>query len=241
MRLLLAMIATICSAASVNAGVIFTDNDAQHNGVLVGFSFKIERLENDLLGATLRNESPGPNVPTIDFFSFNLNPDASINPSNVDDLTGGYDMTVFDLNPSAWAVSAGSGAMKYDYLGTDNASGSTNGIVPQSSLTFKIRFSSNYLDQFFDVNQPDSIFTPFLGGENGDETKLGGGGLSGENVGQVAVKFQAAGVGPEDSVTLAGDWELIAEGPNGDVPEPTSLALWAMIGGCIAARRKRIK
>ncbi|WP_145276081.1 hypothetical protein [Planctomycetes bacterium SV_7m_r] len=239
-QLLLALFLSICSAASVNGGVIFTENSTEHNNVQVGFSFKIERLAGDLLSATLKNESTGTGVPTIDFFAFNLNPDANINPVNQDDLTGGYDMTVFDLDPNDWNVSIGSGGLKYDYLGTDVASGGTNGIAPQSTLTFQIRFSSSYLDTFIDANNANSIFTPFLNSENGENIDLGGGGLSGENVGQVAVKFQAIGDTPaNDSLTLASDWELIGEGSNGNLPEPASFALWALMSVGVLSRRKR--
>ena len=239
-QLLLALFLSICSAASVNGGVIFTENSTEHNNVQVGFSFKIERLAGDLLSATLKNESTGTGVPTIDFFAFNLNPDANVNPVNQDNLTGGYDMTVFDLDPSNWNVSIGSGGLKYDYLGTDGASGGTNGIAPQSTLKFKIRFSSSYLDTFIDANNANSIFTPFLNSENGDNIDLGGGGLSGENVGQVAVKFQAIGDNPaNDSLTLASDWELIGEGSNGNLPEPASFALWALMSVGVLSRRKR--
>jgi hypothetical protein len=186
-----------------------------------GFEFKIESTaQADIFKATLTNtSSTSLSGALIDLLAFNMNPS----------LTLGTDFSILNVMPD-WTFSAGSGGVKFDYVGDADTPGDKIG--PNQTLTF---------DLDFDVALPADPFTLWTTADKSAGTGIGGGG----DTGQVAVSFQQLGKKGQDSDLLVANWTYNnggGGGGGGNVPEPASLALVGigLMAFGMARRRKRI-
>jgi hypothetical protein len=187
-----AMIDSISTSASGTGDGTFTSD-------MYGYTFTIDQHDALTFHATLTNTSDPLSSPEalIDAFAFNI--DSSV--------VLGTDFTIENILPAEWTITAATGGVKFDYVGTDPTTGTPNRLGVGDSLTFDFLFTSAIVD-------PLTLWT-------GADSSCGSGFGGGNDCGQVAVSFQQLGAGGNSDL-LASNW---TREPHNDIPEPGTALL----------------